>query len=356
MRQIPFQTKMEVLDLYLQGLSGDKISEKTGVSKGAVVSIIKDAREGRYPQLELKGRIDELHSLAVRLRKENLDLVQARLGFSFLQRLLNMGIEPERLEEWIEFCSEISPTPPDGFILAAMELRQVEKETGLSYDELASQVKELADKRQQLGDAIRDLEAKGKGHSELKAEIERNEKRASELRVQRDKLEGEVSFLNSFIEKRAEALGIPQSELEAKLRELVNLDREIADKRSERNRLQGEIEALSERHQKLSSQMEKASADFEWDIKLMRETRQELTEIAEMKGRYEAEVKDMAWAKEILPFLHYPDKVDDPELKLASVVIGCIDKWLPMQKLGFPWEVKWGDITRYVQSKRAQLR
>jgi predicted nucleic acid-binding Zn-ribbon protein len=356
MRQIPFQTKMEVLDLYLQGLSGDKISEKTGVSKGAVVSIIKDAREGRYPQLELKGRIDELHSLAVRLRKENLDLVQARLGFSFLQRLLNMGIEPERLEEWIEFCSEISPTPPDGFILAAMELRQVEKETGLSYDELASQVKKLADKRQQLGDAIRDLEAKGKGHSELKAEIERNEKRASELRVQRDKLEGEVSFLNSFIEKRAEALGIPQSELEAKLRELVNLDREIADKRSERNRLQGEIEALSERHQKLSSQMEKASADFEWDIKLMRETRQELTEIAEMKGRYEAEVKDMAWAKEILPFLHYPDKVDDPELKLASVVIGCIDKWLPMQKLGFPWEMKWGDITRHVQSKRAQLR
>jgi chromosome segregation ATPase len=237
-----------------------------------------------------------------------------------------------------------------------MELLRVETETGLGYSELASQVKELADKRQQLDDAIRDLEAKEKRHSELKAELERNEKRANELKAQRDNLEGEVSFLNSFIEKRAEALGIPQGELEAKLRELVNLDREIADKRSERNRLQGEIEALSERQQKLSSQMEKAAADFEGDIKLIRETRQELTEIAEMKGRYEAEVKDMAWAKEILPFLRYPDKVDDPELKLASVVIGCIDKWLPAQKLGFPWEVKWGDITRHVQSKRAQLR
>jgi hypothetical protein len=50
----------------------------------------------------------------------------------------------------------------------------------------------------------------------------------------------------------------------------------------------------------------------------------------------EAEVKDRAWAKEILPFLRYPDKVDDPDFKLASVVIGCIDKWLPAQKLGFP--------------------
>lgn len=130
MRQIPFQTKMEVLELYLQGHSADKVAEKTGVSKGAVVSIIKDAREGRYPQLDLKGRIDELHKLAVKLRKENLDLTQARLGFSFLQRLLAMGIELERLEEWIEFCSEISPSPPDGFIPVAMELLRIEKETG----------------------------------------------------------------------------------------------------------------------------------------------------------------------------------------------------------------------------------
>jgi DNA repair exonuclease SbcCD ATPase subunit len=355
MKQIPFQTKMEVLDLYLQGLSADKVSEKTGVSKGAVISIIKDAREGKYPELELKGRIDELHNVAVRLRKQDLDLTQARLGFSFLQRLLVMGIEPERLEEWIAFCSEISPTSPQDFIPVAMELLRVEKETGLSYHELASQVEELTDRRQKLIGAVGELQAKEKRYSELKAEIERNEKRASELGVEKDKLEGEVNLLHRFIEKRAETLGIAASELETKLGELTNLDREIADKQSERNRLQGEIEALSERQQKLSSRMEKAAADFERDIKLIRETRQELTEIAEIKGMYEAEVKDMEWANEILPFLRYPDKVVDPDVKLASVVIGCIDKWLPAQRLGFPWQVKWGDITRYVQSKRAQL-
>jgi hypothetical protein len=32
MRQISFQARMEVLDLYLQGLSADKVTEKTGVS------------------------------------------------------------------------------------------------------------------------------------------------------------------------------------------------------------------------------------------------------------------------------------------------------------------------------------
>lgn len=356
MKHLPFQTRMEVLDLYLQGLSGDKVSEKTGVSKGAVVSIIKDAREGKYPELELKGRIDELHNMAVRLRKQKLNLTQASLGFTFFQRLLAIGVEPERLEEWIGFCSEVSPTRPADFVPAAMELLRVEKETGLSYGELASQVQELADKRQKLIDAVDKLQAKERRSSELKAEVEENEKRASELGVQREKLEGEVSFLSRFIEKWAEALGIGPSELEAKLKDLINLDAEIADKRSEHNRLQGEVEALSERHEKLSSQMEKAAADFERDIKLVRQTRQELTEIAEMKGRYETEVKDMAWAKEVVPFLRYPDKVDDPDFKLASVVVDCIDKWLPKQNLGLPWGVKWGDITRHVQSKRAQLR
>jgi chromosome segregation ATPase len=239
---------------------------------------------------------------------------------------------------------------------AAMELLRVEKETGLSYGELATQVKELTSERQKLIEAVGELESKEKRSGELRAEIERNEKRASELRVEKGKLEGEVNFFSRFIEKRAEALGIAASELEARLKELINLDAEIASKRSEYNRLQGEVEALSERHEKLSSQMEKATADFERDIKLIRETRQELAEIAEMKGRYEAEVKDMAWAKEILPFLRYPDKVDDPTFKLASVVVDCIDKWLPKQNLGYPWAVKWSDITTHVQSKTAQFR
>ena len=356
MRKLPFQTRMEVLDLYLQGLSGDKVSERTGVSKGAVVSIIKDAREGKYPELGLKGRIDELHNLAVRLRKQELDLAQARLGFSFFQRLLAIGVEPEKIEEWIAFCSEVSPASPEDFIPAAMELLKVKKETGLRYSELATQVKELANRRQKLIDAVGELEVKEKRCSQLEAEIERNEKRASKLRVQKDELEGEVSFLGRLIEKRAEALGIAPGELEAKLKELINLDAQIADRRRERNRLQGEVEALRERYEKLSSQMERAAADFERDIKLIREMRRELAEIAEMKGRYEAEVKDMAWAKEILPFLHYPDKVSDPTFELASVVVDCIDKWLPQQNLGYPWAVRWSDITRHVQSKRAQFR
>ncbi len=95
MGPITFQAKMEALELYLQGFSANQIVDKTEISKGAVVSIIKDAREGKFPQLELKDRVDELHSLSVKLRKGELDLAQAKSGFTFLKRLLGMGIEPD---------------------------------------------------------------------------------------------------------------------------------------------------------------------------------------------------------------------------------------------------------------------
>jgi predicted RNase H-like nuclease (RuvC/YqgF family) len=162
--------------------------------------------------------------------------------------------------------------------------------------------------------------------------------------------------LGGFLQKRGEKLGISPDELEARFKELVSLEEEIASKRSEKNTLGGEIEALSERHEKLSSHMEKASFDFQRDIKLIRDMRGELAQIGEMKGRYAREAEDMEWAEQILPFLRYPDKVEDPDFKLASTVVSCIDKWLPTQNLGFPWQVKWSDITKHAQSKRIQLR
>jgi len=165
-----------------------------------------------------------------------------------------------------------------------------------------------------------------------------------------------VGSLDGFLQKRADTLGISADELEARFKELVSLEGEIATKRGEKNRLQGETEALSERQKKLSSLMEKASADFDVDMKSIGAMRNELVRIAEIKGRYAKEVEDMEWAEQILPFLRYPDKVDDHDFKLASAVVGCIDKWLLTQNLGLPWQLKWGDITRHVQSKRAQFK
>ena len=201
-----------------------------------------------------------------------------------------------------------------------------------------------------------DLKAKEIRVKKLRDEIEGNQEEVEKLRAEKNKLESTASSLDNFLQKRSEKLGISLDELETRFKELVSLEEELAVKKSEQHKLKGEIEALSERQEKLSSRMEKASIDFQRDIKLIREMRGELVQIAEMKGRYERGVKDMEWAEQIVPFLRYPDKVDDRDFKLASAVVGCIDKWLPTQNLGLPWQVKWSDITKHVQSKRTQIR
>jgi len=357
MRKITFVKKMEALEFYLGGFSTNEIVDKTGMSKGAIISILKDAREGKFPQLELKDRIDELHSLSVRLRKEGLDLTQAKLGFTFLRRLGEMDIEPEKVREWIEFCSEISPSLPEGFIPAAMELFHIEKETGKGYSEVASEVKELYTQRQKLTSEVGDLKAKEGRAKELKGKVEESEEKVNKLRSQKEQLESDVNSLNSFLQKRAEELGIPLHELEARLRELVSLKEEIADEGKERNRLEGEIEALTERQEKLSSRVEKAFSDFERDIKLIRETGIELAKIAAMKGKYEKEMEYLEWAAKVLPFLSDPDKVSDDDFSLISIVINCVDKWIQTQpewRYRF-YSLNWDEIKRHVQSKRTEL-
>ena len=360
MRQLTYQAKMEALELYLQGLSANEIVAETGISKGSVISVIKDAREGKFPPLDLKDRIDELHSLSVKLRKEELSLPQVRLASSLLKRLAEMKVEPSRLTEWTEFCSALSPLPPGDFVPAAVELFQIEKETGKSYAEIASEAKELAAQRVKLTSEVRDLAEREIRAKKLRDEIEAAKREVDKLKTEKEALEGAVGSLSALLQKKAESLGIPLSELEEHARELVSLQEEIASIRKEKSGLEGEIEALSERRDKLSSRLEKASADFEKDVKLLKEMRRELAEIAEEKGRYEQEIENMAWALKILPFLSDPDKVQDPGFDLIGIVVNCVDRWIAAQpKFGsgvYLGYLKWEDVKRYVQTKRTELK
>ena len=360
MRQLTYQAKMEALELYLQGLSANEIVAETGISKGAVISIIKDAREGKFPPLQLKDRIDGLHSLSVRLKKEELDLPQMKLGFSFLKRLQEMKVAPDKLNEWIELCSHISPVPPSDFVPAAVELFQIEKETGKSYAEIATEAKELAAQWVKLTSEVRDLAEREVRAKELRDEIEAGKREVDKFKAEKQALESAVGSLSALLQKKAESLGIPLSELQERARELVSLQEEVASIIQEKSVLKGEIEALSERRDKLSSRLEKASADFEKDVKLLKEMRRELARIAEEKGRYEQQIDNMAWALKILPFLSDPDKVQDPGFDLIAIVLNCVDRWIAAQpKFSsgvYLRYLKWEDVKRYVQTKRTGLK
>jgi chromosome segregation ATPase len=309
---------MEVLDLYLQGLSADSIVEKAGISKGAVVAIIKDAREGRFPELELKDRVDELHNLSVRLRKGELNLVQVKLGSSILNRLTNMNVEIDKLDEWIRLCSEVVPSLPEGFVPAAVELAQTVRETGKSYAEIISEVKHLSSQRQKLESEAANLEAQIARAAEIKSEIGKSEERIRRLKIEEGALESDVHALDSLLQEKAEELGLPSGELRSRLKELVTLEGEVADRTGKKSRLEGEIEALTERREKLSARIEKASR--------------------------------------IVSFLSDPAVVADEDFDLIAIVLSCVDKWIAAQtRLSSNRYLKWDEVKGYVLSRRGKL-
>ncbi len=187
--------------------------------------------------------------------------------------------------------------------------------------------------------------------------IDENEGKAARLRSELANLEARSSSLSRLMQGRADGFGIPLDELETKLAELVSLEEETASRRKDKNRLEGEIEALAERQEKLSSRLEKASVDFEKDAKRITAMAEEIVEIAEMKGGLEKDIEHMKWAKSVLPFLSDPDKVDDDDFSLISIVVNCVDKWVEEQPgWRHRYTLTWEEIKRDVQSKRTKSR
>jgi hypothetical protein len=354
---IEFDRKMRALELYAQGHTTDQVVEETGISKGSVISIIQDAKAGRFPVPDLRERLQETHALAVKLKKERLDLSQARVGFLFFKRLQELGVEPERLEDWTSFSSQVGNQLPEGFAPAAMEFFKVLQTGGGSYDGLVGEVKELAAQRDGLAAEVEDLRAKEERAKSLRGEVEKAESEVRALHARLDELRRVVGAMADVMEKRAAALGITVAELEARMKELLSVEGQIAQARAERDQFKGEAAAIEERNRVRTAQMSRAAADFEKDLALLKATRGELAETAEMKGRLEAELERVQWALRLMPFISDPANVADEDFALIAMVVECVDRWVGAQpKFRYNSNPSLGLVKEYVHGKRMELR
>jgi predicted nucleic acid-binding Zn-ribbon protein len=148
---------MEVLRLFFMGFSYDEISAKTRVSKGSVVNIIKELKSGVYPEFDdVLDQIDALRTLAVDLKKGKTTITRAILGSTFINRFLDLGIEPEDVTAWIRLCRRLAlpEYPLDQFMKTAVELMRLEEKTGLKSEELIHQyhglTKQVSEKKEEL--------------------------------------------------------------------------------------------------------------------------------------------------------------------------------------------------------------
>lgn len=357
MREIGYQARIEAIEWYLQGLSTNEVVEKTSISKGAVVSILAEARQGKLPVPGLKDRVDELHALSVKLKKETHDPAQARLGMVFAARLLRLGVDMAKLEAWLEFGEQLSPNPPEGFWEAAAEFHNLAVESGQGYPELLAEVKSLAAQRESLTREVAGLKSMEKRVGDVKAELDESKRECQTLRANRDGLKLEAGQLTDLLKRKAAALGISLAELESRLKELLLLGGEIAAAKRERDRLKGEMEALEERQRQLSARIEKAGSDFQADLELWKSARKDLVEIGQMKGRLEQEIKGMEWAVKVIPFITDPENAPDKDLNLIASVINCLERWLAVQpEFRYRKDPLWSEVKRHVHSKRMQLQ
>ena len=262
MRETPLKKRMEVLKLYFEGYPYDEIASKVGIAKGSVVNIIKELRDGRYPEFDSALEIvDELRDLAVRIRKKNISISQATIGLKFYEKL--SFVEPSMLESYIRMCEKISPAdfPIDKFVNAAISLCKLEEELGKPYDvalknlqdelrknssilkELELRVEELEGRRDRAEKELKGLEEKCKSKRRELEELIKGKESLESLGVD------EVSRLSSFA-KECE-------KLEYDVEKLIKLLRLV----EERDFLEEEVRSLRKKINALKREKERHSRE-----------------------------------------------------------------------------------------------
>jgi len=262
MPKIPVRVRMEVLTLYFEGISYDEIVEEMErrgrpVSKGSMVSIVKELREGVYPRFDLVlDQVEHLRQLAIACRKQGLSVSEASLGLILFKRLIRLGVEPPSVKDWIKMCKRLSPPgyPVERFVNSALMLKELEGETGKSYGELIQSFKET-----QTGLAKLEKDRRKK-RKEMEKELQRLSRQRENVEATFKKQglswdEG-AKILKDIIDLRKEFVKLKSEEVVAKARlkeekgKLEAARRQVFIAKGRKLRLEEEISELSRIHRR----------------------------------------------------------------------------------------------------------
>lgn len=181
MREISRELKLRVVKLFLTGLTFDEITAQLPVSKGSVVSIIADFRNGDLPiPPGMNEYVDELRRLVVDLRKHSTNVTQLGTYLKLHTKLKEMGIDSDKASQWLDICQELADRSESSRLFAesALELQRLRSETGLTYQSL---VKNYDAKVTELRNIEQNIEAKEQALRALKQKCDDERKRADEI-------------------------------------------------------------------------------------------------------------------------------------------------------------------------------
>jgi len=98
MNEITRAKRLEVAHYYLLGYTYREIEEETGISHGSIANIVSEIENG---SLTIPGtsfdQVNDLRQLSFDLKKSGLKPSQALLGITFLKKLQDLPITPEKI-------------------------------------------------------------------------------------------------------------------------------------------------------------------------------------------------------------------------------------------------------------------
>lgn len=218
MRELTERKKLQILRSFLEGCSYDDISTENDVSKGTVVNVVNDFRAARFPAFtDVAELVDVLRELSVELKRRGGGVSEALLGNAFFFRLDEMGVTPDKLWLWEAMCREMSPSEEhlQEFTAAALELFRLSRETGESYDSIATKWAELRAESESLEQEVEDLKPTKEELEKAQATLTKDVQRLMEEKGALDRAVAELST-------RHEAVKTESIDLEARCQGLKN--------------------------------------------------------------------------------------------------------------------------------------
>ena len=206
-----------ILRQFFNGVPQTVISAKVGANQSTVslyatrfgeraasIGLVSAAEE-----YGMNNQILELRSLAVELQQAKMTTEEARAGVKIIKAFSKLGVPPDRHQELVKACKEITE---DGFIKTALDFLKLNEKTGLTYDALVTKyegiVAQLGAKGQQLANLQAECNSTEKLLARKKTELNNLDEQVAEVRkaasakikVEEDKLKASLVSANMKLE------------------------------------------------------------------------------------------------------------------------------------------------------------
>lgn len=225
----------KILRGYFRGLPQTKIAKEAGVDQSSISHYASRFKEmaAEYSLLaagkeyQVMNEVESLRSLSVELYKSKLTVDEARQGHNIIKAFLKLGISPEQHHNLIEICQKVADP---GFVEAALQLSQIETQTGRYYHQVMSNFKKVQKQLPQMGKKLEEtkteLSSTGVMLKQRKEELAKKEKY---LEKYQEEVKAKVAQLAQELSVKMQQLSLKEMEMDEVAKLKVELGKQGLD-------------------------------------------------------------------------------------------------------------------------------